>query len=44
MIRRTFTSGKAEGKMKIDLETMDVISTSHTFHSREIRQIVNLSA
>lgn len=33
---------KGGKQVKIDLESMDVISTSHAFHSREIRQIVNL--
>lgn len=33
---------KGGRQVKIDLETMEVISTSHKFHSREIRQIVDL--
>ncbi|MCY3864194.1 MAG: DUF4160 domain-containing protein [Chloroflexi bacterium] len=33
---------KGGRQVKIDLETMDVISMSHCFNSREIGQIVNL--
>ena len=33
---------KGGRQVKIDLETMDVISASHKFNNREIRQIVNL--
>ena len=33
---------KGGRQVKIDLETMEVISMSHRFNSREIGQIVNL--
>ncbi len=33
---------KGGRQVKIDLESMEVISATHKFHSREIRQIVNL--
>ena len=33
---------KGGRQVKIDLESMDVISTSHDFKSREIRQIIIL--
>ena len=33
---------KGGRQLKIDLESMEVISATHQFNSREIRQIVNL--
>ena len=33
---------KGGKQVKIDLESMEVISSRHDFNSREIRQIVNL--
>ncbi len=33
---------KGGRQVKIDLETMDIISISHRFNSREIGQIANL--
>ena len=37
-----FRIWKGGRQVKIDLETMEVMSASHRFNNRELRQIVNL--